>query len=342
MIAENTTTTGFIVPLLHTLEDYGIDIAWICLEAGIDQTLLDDNNHRIPVSSMRKLWALAAHTSGTDAIGLEAATNAVETLVHPYLMAVQTSESILEVLERMKKYSTYVSNGVTVDYRVEEAIDIVLQESDSDANNGPSKYGIDMFFGVLASEAKRISGPRNLPVKVEFKRKPPRASKQFQQYFGCPIYYQTPQNRIIFPLVDLNKPLPNSNPELIQHLDAFLQGHIEELNSNDFLKAVHQYVMGEISQHDPMGIPKIDEVAHHFSMSSRSFQRRLSEHDSHYKAVIDAARFELAKHYLQQAHYSIGEMSYSLGFSTESNFIRAFKRWSGETPNQFRKNLSKD
>jgi AraC-like DNA-binding protein len=66
-------------------------------------------------------------------------------------------------------------------------------------------------------------------------------------------------------------------------------------------------------------------------------QRRLSEQDSSVKKIVDETRHQLATTYLDQSHLSIKEVAYSLGFNDPSNFSRAFRRWEGMTPKEYRK-----
>ncbi len=71
-------------------------------------------------------------------------------------------------------------------------------------------------------------------------------------------------------------------------------------------------------------------------MCLRTLQRKLSEENTSYKELLDETRRELANQYLRQATLSVSEVTYLLGFSEPSNFSRAFKRWTGRTPSEFR------
>ena len=77
-------------------------------------------------------------------------------------------------------------------------------------------------------------------------------------------------------------------------------------------------------------------------MSLRSFQRKLSESGTSYSDVLQQVRHDMARHYLQSPNYQVLQVAYVLGFSDPSNFSRAFRRWTGLTPNQYRQhNLDK-
>ena len=71
-------------------------------------------------------------------------------------------------------------------------------------------------------------------------------------------------------------------------------------------------------------------------MSGRTLQRRLSEQGLAYQTLVDEARRQLAKRLLQQTNFSLIEVAFMTGFSGQSAFTRAFKRWAGQTPRSYR------
>ena len=84
---------------------------------------------------------------------------------------------------------------------------------------------------------------------------------------------------------------------------------------------------GDVAQQD---------VADSLHMSLRTLQRKLHKENTSYKALLEETRRQLAGQYLRQARLSVSEVTYLLGFSEPSNFTRAFKRWTGHTPSEFR------
>ena len=74
-------------------------------------------------------------------------------------------------------------------------------------------------------------------------------------------------------------------------------------------------------------------------MSESAFQKKLKQAGTSYQEVLDRTRNELAQHHLSSG-VSVDEVAYLLGFTDTSNFIRAFKRWTGTTPRAFRDSLA--
>ncbi|MEM7606283.1 MAG: helix-turn-helix transcriptional regulator, partial [Myxococcota bacterium] len=92
----------------------------------------------------------------------------------------------------------------------------------------------------------------------------------------------------------------------------------------------------EVSQTLADGVPSISDTAKRLGMSSRTLQRRLSASGYTYQQLIDEARRQLAEKLLRQTEYSVQEVAFLTGFSEQSAFTRAFKRWAGQTPRSFR------
>jgi AraC-like DNA-binding protein len=85
------------------------------------------------------------------------------------------------------------------------------------------------------------------------------------------------------------------------------------------------------------GDPGLSSVARQLGMSPRTLQRRLSEHNAIFNEMLDTMRFGAAKSHLAQGNIAATEIAYLLGFAEQSSFNRAFRRWAGQTPGEFRR-----
>jgi AraC-like DNA-binding protein len=92
-----------------------------------------------------------------------------------------------------------------------------------------------------------------------------------------------------------------------------------------------------LMSHIARGEPQIESVARELRTSARSLQRRLAAAGTSYQELLDSARREAATRYLEDRQLSIGGVAYLLGYSEPAAFHRAFKRWTGTTPQEFRR-----
>ena len=82
----------------------------------------------------------------------------------------------------------------------------------------------------------------------------------------------------------------------------------------------------------------IESVAGNFNISVRTLQRKLKEEGVSYLQIIEEVRKSLAIHYIKKSSSSVKEISAILGYSEPSGFVRAFKKWTGKTPSEYRNN----
>lgn len=86
-------------------------------------------------------------------------------------------------------------------------------------------------------------------------------------------------------------------------------------------------------------MPEAERVARQLGLSKRSFFRRLQEHGTSYQQIVDEIRRDLTQHHLREERLSLSEIALLLGYSEVSTFHRAFRRWSGQSPAEYRRSL---
>lgn len=118
----------------------------------------------------------------------------------------------------------------------------------------------------------------------------------------------------------------------------FLTGHLDQaLASEDSNELPFETrVIEEISKLLSGGVPKLTEVSKNLGLGGRTFQRRLSERGKTFQSLVDEARQQLAQQLVSASPYSLAEVAFLTGFSEQSAFSRAFRRWSGQTPRAYR------
>ncbi|MEM6988059.1 MAG: helix-turn-helix transcriptional regulator, partial [Pseudomonadota bacterium] len=121
-------------------------------------------------------------------------------------------------------------------------------------------------------------------------------------------------------------------------ISRFLLSHLDtELSDLPPADTVVTQARAAIANALSEGVPKMAEVARGLGLSSRSFHRRLAEHDVGFQALIESTQRELAEGLLREDDHSLADIAFLTGFSEQSAFSRAFKRWSGVTPARFRR-----
>jgi len=167
---------------------------------------------------------------------------------------------------------------------------------------------------------------------VTFPHARPDDIEPHNRLFQCPIEFDSPAAEIIFDRSLLESPVITADPNLV----AILDQHVKESLAKIPGRSLSHQVRAFLSSRLPGTPPTLDETARDLGMSMRTIQRRLSEEDTSHKQLLRQIRHELALRYLKERSVAISEVAFLLGFSEPSAFYRAFRRWTGMTPVEYR------
>jgi AraC-like DNA-binding protein len=109
-------------------------------------------------------------------------------------------------------------------------------------------------------------------------------------------------------------------------------GYQQSAPASTFFDSLQQFVQAQL----PYGCPDIILVAAALGLSVRSLQRQLAEAGLTYSKLIDQVRFNRAVVLLRQPDVKLLEVSLELGYTDPANFARAFRRWTGVSPREYR------
>lgn len=328
---EPTTLSTWALAIARTMETLGHDSQAAFKAAGLDYEAARDPNARFPVSGMTRLWHEARRVSGDPAIGLKVGEQVQPASLHALGLSVLASETPGDALQRVARYSRIVSNAANIHLQRNGEL-VELQFRIPDHGIELAYEAFDAFICNIVKLGRMLAQRDVNPVRIELIRPQPDNTADYERLFCCPIRFQADLNRILFEAKYLDEPLPSANPELAQLNDKVIVDYLARFDRSQITVQVRNLIIQRL----PSGEPAQDEVATALNMSTRSLQRRLSEEKSSYKELLEDTRKELAGQYLKRSDVSLGEITYLLGFSDQSNFNRAFKRWFGQTPGEFR------
>lgn len=181
--------------------------------------------------------------------------------------------------------------------------------------------------------SREVSAEPFHPLAVYFKHPARGENTVFTEHFGCPVYFGAVRDALQVSQAALAVPNRLGDKTIAQFFDRHLEKELAAL-SND--SGLEQRVRIAVSQKLSEGVPTLSEIAAALGMGARTLQRRLSDKAQSFQGLVDLARRELAQQLLVETDYSLAEIAFLTGFSEQSGFTRAFKRWSGQTPRSYR------
>src|SRR5260370_45443 len=191
---------------------------------------------------------------------------------------------------------------------------------------------IDQPRVLLNTEELFARGPRLSPLRVEFVQ--PRSHvKAMERHFGCRVVSGAPRNAIVFRATDAQRPFVTRNAELLGMLAPQFEEELkQEKGDENFIERVRVAIQQKLTGRRP----NIEDIADTLHISSRTLQRRLQDEGSSFQRVLEEARHQLARHYLNNSVLELNEAAYLLGYEDSNSFVRAFRTWEGIPPARWR------
>ena len=193
----------------------------------------------------------------------------------------------------------------------------------------------DLASGVSLS--RQVSPRPFSPLKVYFKHDGPKSIAQHEAYFGCPVHFGAEQDAVLLSREALSEPNVLGDEGITRFLDAHLDQELAQLGDSNTLQS---QTKSEIARALSEGLPRMADIAQKLGLSARSFHRRLSEQGLSFQTLTEETRREIATSMLKEDRYALSEVAFLTGYSEQSAFNRAFKKWMGVTPAIYRKSLS--
>jgi len=205
---------------------------------------------------------------------------------------------------------------------------------------GPRRLGmrisIEATLASTVSLSRQVSPRPFSPIEVYFQHPAPKTLVHHEAFFGCPVHFGADKDALLLSRQSLSEPNVLGDEGITQFLVAHLD---QELAQIDDTPALQTQTKGEIARALSEGLPKMADIARSLGLSARSFHRRLAEQGLSFQTLTEETRREIAIAMLQEERYALSEIAFLTGYSEQSAFNRAFKRWMGITPATYRKSL---
>jgi len=316
---------------VRVLEMHGVDARALMREAGIDPAVVNDPSARIRSSVGDAVVARAASLIPDPAFALRAARcwhpSNLGVLGHAWL----ASSTLRSGLQRLERYSRIV--GEKAQIRVTDTRD-GLRFSYDHRRRDPVLHavGTDFMLSLVVDMCRMNHGASLRPAEVRLSRPKPAHTEPYRHFYGCLVHFGTHDDCFLLSHRVADEPLPTANRRLARTLDDMLAGELAA-RDRDNIPARCRFTL-----HEQLASGDMSEgqMARQLSMSRRTLQRKLAEASTTYQKLVDDTRRDLALRHMDDPRKSITDVTFLLGFSGQSAFTRAFRRWTGMSPTTYR------
>lgn len=311
------------------LKDLGIAPTDATRRAGLCDDLLQQDSVRLAAADYHRLWQGIEAEAGAEAFPIAFCEALRAESFSPPLFAALCSPSLAVAAERVARYKAIVAPMQFVVTAADERLTIALRWSDAVPQPPLSLMMTELLS--LVTLARIGTRERICPVDVRAPV-PPALPAAYERFLGRPVS-PDPCHAISFAMVDARRPFLTSCDTLWNAFEPELRRRLSDLDAADsFTERVRAVLLEGL----PAGLVTMEAVARKLAMSKRTLQRRMVAEGVSYQKILNDTREKLARHYLHNTQLSASQISFLLGFTEPNSFHRAFRSWTGMTPEHAR------
>jgi len=327
----NTTLATVGQIFVRLLEMHGLDASVLLRAQGIDPSVTSNPAMRVPTAQWEAVMSRAAALISDPAFGLRAARcwhpSNLGALGHAWLSAA-TLHAGLELLVRYWK----IVGGRWVPKLVGTREDVSFVLNDPYQDDVVAAVATDITLAIVLDMCRLNFGAALRPLRVDLLRPKPSHAEEYPAFYGCAGRFATGRRALVLRRADAERPLPTSNRQLALVHDRVITEELARLDRSDVLARCKATLLEKL----PSGELSEDTMAKQLHMSRRTLQRKLTEHDTTYQKLVDDTRHDLALRFMEDPRRSLVDITFELGFSQQSALTRAFRRWTGMSPSDWR------
>ena len=248
------------------------------------------------------------------------------------------SKTLEEAINNAIKYSKLISDALECSLQKTKNHFSVIYEENPNwkvQQKYAKKQVLDMALLSNVKSLATYTNYQHYPVKVNFSYEKPKSLHEYYRLFNCSLKFNQPKTEIIYERQIIDRHTKKIKFGLLESLKEKVADEIEKLpTENDLIYQLKKHILN----HKPKRI-LIGEASPKLHLSKRSLQRKLKEYNTTFKSIEHEMQLKLAKTYLEERQKSIDEISYLLGFSESSAFVRFFKSLTSKTPKEYQRSV---
>jgi AraC-like DNA-binding protein len=329
----HTLQARAIVRLLSVAVAAGLKRDELMEATGLKDVDLTAPDSRVPLSTEVALWQVIATSITDPGFGIRAggSINLRDTGLLGYLVA--SSATLGAALHRLARYSRVLSEAV--EFRLEALERPFAAIAEVHAALGAAlPFAVDFRLASALSACRQITGVDLVPLEVAVTYPRPASTLEHRRFFRCAIRFGQPVSRIVLLERDLSLPIPRGDETLAGYLSEYAEQVLRSLvGGTSMRERVRAAIWSGLADNRS----QLSHVAAALRMPPRTLQRRLAAEGTTLHDEVDDIRKAMATAVLLTRSVPVEDVAYLLGYAEPSTFFRAFKRWTGTTPDQFRR-----
>ncbi|AYC33508.1 AraC family transcriptional regulator [Pseudomonas cavernae] len=328
-------SVGFVDSLADAVRSHAQDPVPLLEQYGLDAARLAEPRARLSIPRYMRLGHAAIHLTGDPALGL--CLGQLGSLNRLGLAGVTAAQAptVREAARALIHFEPlYAQNYRGQSSLHEDARGAWLRFYSISPYNAYNRFVVDSVLAAWACQLGHLCGDRLSLERVMIEFPAPSYAERYGELFGCPVEFGATTNQLRLDQTNLALRNPAHCPSTWRHLLEICERELEQLTRTRSLRERIVHLLGPLLHGRE---PDLEEVAARLQMPTWTLRRKLAEEGTQFRAILNDTRRDLAMAYIRDTELSFGEIAFLLGFASAEAFQRAFKRWSGGTPGEFRR-----
>lgn len=321
--------------LLEITEAAGVPRERLLQGSSIEPRSLQDTAQRFELATFEQLQIRALDLTGDEALGLHMAERASEAAFDLIAHLVAHAPTLRAAVELCSQFERLLMDGAHLrlhEHGVSASIKLVFVRTSPRADRMLAEFALAALMRMLEA----FGGRGTLPSAAHFEHPSPPHRREYTRVFSGAERFGRDFTGLDFDRQILDRPQLHQHPAL----SALLRDHAQQQlalvgQERGLIARLREYLLSRT----PSRLPDMQTAARDLGVSDRSLRRRLSEEGTSYRALVQATVERSAKQLLGDPRRSVQETAHALGFADAAAFHRAFKRWTGLTPLEFREGV---
>lgn len=319
-----------VLPAL--LAYYDLPRDWVLEQAGLSEMPFAEPGQLLPLVDVLRLFLVILQASGDTGLGFEVGRRVRPRSYQVLGYVILASQDLGQAVDRLLRFESL--SGKLGQTRLTRRGESVRLSWECPVAGEPARFLSEAAVTGWVAFMRPLLPDGLRPARVCFRHSAPQTLERYQSFFDAPVEFAADFDGVEVPAAYLSQPLASADPGLSVLMEREARELLADYDANtNLLSAVRARIYQQLAD----GEPTLDSVADSLGMSARSLSARLARRSLRFADVLDGLRQSLAELYLREPGLSLTEIALLLGFAESSSFSRAFRRWRGTSPNQWRR-----
>ncbi|HYB42472.1 MAG TPA: AraC family transcriptional regulator [Candidatus Methylomirabilis sp.] len=323
--------------LVEALKAEGADTDEVLASFGLDRSTVSNPHGFIPAADFARLMEECARATGDACFGLHLGEHFNPKDIGALTYVMLNAPTMTLAFKDVARYLHVFNEAAEVSFVVEGKW-VYLRHRLLLVGVDHARQQNECAMALGLNAIRLMAGSQWSPAEVQFAHPAPEQTAEHRRIFGSPVSFDCPTNAFVVEREFIDRQVPAADDRLYPILKRYLDHVLEQMPREHRTLGSIRKAIGE-SMRD--GDPTLAQVAAKVAMGARTLQRRLAEHGTDFKGLVDDTRRRFSQHYLRDPRHTLSEIAYLLGYSEVSAFNRAFRRWTGSTPSEYRQRVTR-